>query len=71
MRDSGEGEEAEEMPPRAKLYCLLSIMPHYNMLVKSGPAGRFRKSFGNRCLGALHGGGEDAIFCGVWGGQRW
>lgn len=46
------------------LGCLLSIMPHYTMAVKSALAGRFRKCFGEWRLEPVHGCGEDAIFAG-------
>ncbi len=63
-----EAEGVEKRLPRIGLGCLLSIMQHYTMAVKSALAGAFRKSFGDWWLEPLRGCGEDAIFAGFGGG---
>src|SRR5271167_1552242 len=68
---SSEVEEAKEVEdggkglPEKELYWLLSIMPYYNMNVKSARSGVWRKFLEKWRLGALRSGREDAIFCGV------
>jgi hypothetical protein len=56
--------------PASKLYWLPSIMPYYNMAVKSARAGAFRKSLGNFDLGDLQECGGNAISAGFEGGRR-
>ena len=58
-----------EAPSGAGLYCLLSIMPYYNMAVKSGGLERVRKSFGEWWLGVMCGHSKDAIFMGPGAGK--
>ena len=53
----------EGKSPRAVLRVLLTCMIDYIMAVKSAPAGRFSKSFGEWWLGPFRGCDEDAIFC--------
>jgi hypothetical protein len=69
-REVEEAGDADKSLSAMGLDCLLSIMPHYTMDVKSTAAGTLHKSFGSWWLEPLRGCGEDAIFAGFGPGAR-